>query len=160
MFQIVEAAKRKRLDENGSEDRPSTCIPIITIDYVTAPDIHAKANRVPEQKRYRDPLTGIPLQSMKSMQNLSVPRRGDTSKTSEAAKPGILGEHPAFMKGGVPKALGVKRIQYLMDRKQRRNQKREERRKQRSKVKWIEADRIRVAHESAISNRNSSLAWT
>ena len=157
-LQVVEAAKQQNSEE---DDRPSTCIPIITIDYVTVPDVHAKANREPEQKRYKNPITGIPLQSMrKTMQNLSVPRRGHTSKHSEGAKPGILGEHPAMAKKQIRKTLGVKRIQYLMEKRERKTQKREERRKRRSQQRWIEADQIRVDHEAAIKNRNTSLAWT
>ena len=160
-LQVVEAAKQQNSEENRFDDRPSTCIPIITIDYVTEPDVHAKANREPEQKRYRNPITGIALQSMRqNMQSLSVPRRSQTSKHSEAAKPEILGKHPAFMKQQIRKSLGVKRIQYLMEKKQRKNRKREKRRKQRSMEKWVEADRMRVAHESAITKRNSSVAWT
>ena len=98
------------------------------------------------------------------MQNLSVPSRGQTSKHSEKAKPGILGVHPAFKSKEIRKPLGVKRIQYMIEQRDRKNRKREERRKQRNKdqaaEKWMEADRMRVAHESAITSRNTSLAWT
>ena len=166
--EVVEAAKRLNTEycnENMNDDRPSTCIPIITIDHVTEPDIYAKQNREPTQTRHRDSVTGLVLQRERtSMHLLSVPSRRIII-SNEARKPGgcATGAHPAFGppsgKKYVRKTLGVKRIQYLIDKRQKKEKKREERRKYRTKQKWIDADRMRVAHESAVAHRNSTVAW-
>ena len=129
-------------------------------------DIHANENREPKQVAYRDPVTGIPLQSMRNkMHHLSVPRRGRTSKFAEA-KPGTIG-HPALLSGKIRKPMGVKRIQYLIEKRARGERKREARRKQKekhheeeAKKKWLRADRIRLAQDAAAEHRNATVAWT
>ena len=164
---VVEEAHKQSVLEN-EENRPATCIPIITIDHVEDVDIHANENREPKQVAYRDPVTGIPLQSMRNkMHHLSVPRRGRTSKFAEA-KPGTrtMG-HPALLSGQIRKPMGVKRIQYLIQKRQRGERKREARRKQKekhqedeAKKKWLRADRIRLAQDAAVEHRNATVAWT
>ena len=163
-LQVVEAAKMQKT--NIDEDRPATCIPIITIDHVEEVDIHAKENREPKQTGYRDPVTGIPLQSMRNkMHHLTVPRKGQSSKFSEA-KPGTIG-HPALLSGKMRKPMGVKRIQYLIEKRERSQRKKEARRKQKekhkedeAKKKWHRADRLRVAQDAAAEHRNATVAWT
>ena len=164
--QVVEAARKQSIAET-EEDRPATCIPIITIDHVEEVDIHANANREPKQTIYRDPVTGIPLQSMKNkMHHLSVPRKG-TSKRTEA-KPGssAIG-HPAFLSGKIRKPMGVKRIQYLIEKRARGERRREARRQRKekhkedeAKRKWLRADRLRLAQDAAVEHRNATVAWT
>ena len=164
---VVEEVQKQTVLEN-EENRPATCIPIITIDHVEDVDIHANENREPKQVAYRDPVTGIPLQSMRNkMHHLSVPRRGRTSKFAEA-KPGTntMG-HPALLSGKIRKPMGVKRIQYLIEKRQREERKREARRKQKekhqeeeAKKKWLRADRIRIAQDAAVEHRNATVAWT
>ena len=162
---VVEEAQKQSVLEN-EENRPATCIPIITIDHVEDVDVHAKENREPKQTTYRDPVTGIPLQSMRNrMHHLSVPRRGQSSKFAEA-KPGTIG-HPALLSGKIRKPMGVKRIQYLIEKRERAERKRAARREQKekhqeeeAKKKWLRADRIRLAQDAAAEHRNATVAWT
>ena len=161
VVQIVEAAQFQKSHDN--EDRPSTCIPIITIDHIKEKDIHARDNREPRQVRYRDPRTGIPLlASRKRMHHLSVPKQsGHGSRTVEAMPPSIPGVHPAMAaKDFTWKPLGVKNVQALIAKRARQMKRREEKLKRRSQAKWKEADSIRTAHEDAVNDRNSSMAWT
>ena len=166
-LQVVEAARTK--EENNDEDRPATCIPIITIDNVEDPDIHAKENREPKQSRYRDPITGIPLQSMRNkMHHLSVPRKGQSSRSE--AKPGTrtgTTGHPALLSGKIRKPMGVKRIQYLIEKRERKERRKMARMKQKEKHKedeakkrWLRADRLRIAQDAAAEHRKATVAWT
>ena len=158
-IEVVEAAKIINLEAfqgNRNDDRPKTCIPIIQAYHTTEPDKYSRVNREPKQTRYKDEVTGQPLKgSKRRMHYLSVPSRGN-SKATEARRPeGFVGSRPAS-----GKQMGVKKIQYLIDKRQKRLRKREERRKSKSKHKWIEADRLRIAHKAAMEDKKSTLAWT
>lgn len=171
--QVVEAARRASTqetsnDDNNDEIRPATCIPIITIDHVEDVDIHAKENREPKQTIYRDPVTGIQLQSMRNkMHHLSVPRKGRTSKFAEARPATSSSGHPALLSKKVRKPMGVKRIQYLIEQRQRNERRREKRRKEKenhkndeAKKQWLRLDRLRLAQDAAVEHRNATVAWT
>ena len=171
--QVVEAARRAstqeaRTEDNNEENRPATCIPIITIDHVEDVDIHAKENREPKQTIYRDPVTGIQLQSMRNkMHHLSVPRKGRTSKFAEARPATSSSGHPALLSKKVRKPMGVKRIQYLIEQRNRKERRREKRRKEKenhehdeAKKQWLRLDRLRLAQDAAVEHRNATVAWT
>ena len=132
---------------NNRGIRPATCIPIISIDHATEKDVHAKYNKEPAQNRYKDPKTGIPLLYMsKQMHQLSVPIRGFNSENDPL--PGMLGVHPAFDKRLIKKPIGVKKIQYLVARRERRAKRREKRRRQETTQKVIDAERRRMEQTS------------
>ena len=160
VIHIVEAAQFQK--SHGNEDRPSTCIPIIAIDHVNETDKYARENREPRQVRYMDPQTGMPLlASRKRMHHLSVPKRSSHARTVEAMPPSILGVHPAMGKKDITwKPLGVRRVQSLISKREKQMKRKEARLKRRSQAKWREVDQIRTAHENAVNERNSSMAWT
>ena len=171
--QVVEAARRASTQEESTEDeneetRPATCIPIISIDHVKDVDIHAKVNQEPKQTIYRDPFTGIQLQSMRNkMHHLSVPREGQTSKFAEAKLATSSSGHPALLSRKVRKPMGVKRIQYLIEQRQRNERNREKRRKEKenhehdeAKKQWLRLDRLRLAQDAAVEHRNATVVWT
>ena len=154
-----DVVKAARAQSAVSGHRSGFNIPIITIDYTTERDIYGRQNREPKQDRYKDPKTGVPfLYARKKMHHLSVPKRG--VKKVEVQMPGTLGIHPAFGKKTIKKALGVKRIQYLIDQRTLKQKKREEKRRKKARQKWIDANNERIAQEAAASHRDSTLAWT
>ena len=154
-----DVVKAARAQSAVSNHRSGFDIPIITIDYTTERDIYGRQNREPKQDRYKDPKTGLPfLNARNKMHHLSVPKRG--VKKVEVQMPGTLGVHPAFGKKTIKKALGVKRIQYLIDQRTIKQKKREDRRRKKARQKWIDANNERIAQEAAASHRDSTLAWT
>ena len=140
--EAVEAASAKG---NNSDNRPATCIPIIDIEYATEPDVHARQNMEPEQKRYKDPKTGIPFIYMsKQMHQLAVPMPGDIT---EKGHPGRMFDvHPVLVKRQVKKELGVKRIQYLIARREKRAKKTEERMRKKIRQNVIDAENRRMGN--------------
>ena len=109
------------------------------------------------QVRYKDEVTE---QRLKSANYLSVPSRGNSKSTEAKTPEGFVGPHPASAKKHIRKQMGVKKIQYLIDKRQKKLRNREERRKSKSKHKWVEAGRLRIAHKAAMEDKKSTLAWT
>ena len=148
-----DVVKAARAQSAISAHRSGFNIPIITIDYTTERDICGRQNREPKQDRYKDPKTGKQfVYARKKMHHLSVPKRG--VKKVEVQMPGTLGVHPAFGKKTIKKALGVKRIQYLIDQRTIKQKKREEKRRKKARQKWIDANNERLAQEAAASHRD------